>query len=34
VAYSCEKPCGFFFKSCWVENLQFGSLFCCTLPIN
>ena len=34
VAYSREKPRGFLLKSCSVENLQFGSKFCCTVPIH
>jgi hypothetical protein len=32
LAYSCEKPCGFFFKFCPVGNLQFDTVFHCAVP--
>jgi hypothetical protein len=34
VAYSCEKPCGFFFKSCPFGFLQFEIVFHCAVPIH
>jgi len=30
LAYSCEKPCGFFFKFCPVGNLQFDTVSLCS----
>jgi hypothetical protein len=34
VAYSCEKPCGFFHKSCPVGNLQLEIVFRCAVPMH